>query len=122
MGGWGGEGGDFLGYNLKQNEAQSVRNISANKGVNQRSKDVTQTQQQRPESPTVALTWHASKHKVHKLHRYICTTGGVYVPCSTQTGGVYVPCSTHTGGVYVPCRTHTGGVYVPCSTHLYLWW
>ena len=28
-------------------------------------KDVTQTQQ-RPESPTVTLTWHASKHKLHK--------------------------------------------------------
>ena len=32
----------------------------------------THTQQQRPESPTVPLTWHASKYKVHKLHqRYI---------------------------------------------------
>ena len=29
-------------------------------------------QQQRPESPTVTLTWHACKYKVHKLHqRYI---------------------------------------------------
>ena len=35
---------------------------------NKRSKDVTQTQQQRPQSPTVTLTWHAGKHKVHKLH------------------------------------------------------
>ena len=26
------------------------------------------TQQQGPESPVVALTWHASKNKVHKLH------------------------------------------------------
>ena len=31
------------------------------KGVNQRTKDVTSTQKQRPESPTVTLTWHASK-------------------------------------------------------------
>ena len=38
------------------------------KGVNQRSKDVTQIQQQRAESPTVTLTWHASKYRVHKLH------------------------------------------------------
>ena len=30
------------------------------------SKDVTQTQE-RPESPTVTLTWHASQAKVHKL-------------------------------------------------------
>ena len=34
----------------------------------------TQTQQQRSESLTVTLTWHASKYKVHKLHqRYILT-------------------------------------------------
>ena len=36
------------------------------------SKDVTQTQQQRPESPTVTLTWHVSKCKAYKLcERYI---------------------------------------------------
>ena len=35
-------------------------------------KDVTRTEQQRPESPTVSLTWHSSKYKVHKLDpRYI---------------------------------------------------
>ena len=38
--------------NLKQNEAQSSRADSTHKGVNQRSKDVTQAQQQRPKSPT----------------------------------------------------------------------
>ena len=32
-------------------------------------KKITQAQQQRPESPTVTLTWHASKYKVHKLHQ-----------------------------------------------------
>ena len=42
---------------------------STHKGVNQCSKGVTQTQQQRPESPSVTLTWHASKYKVHKLHQ-----------------------------------------------------
>ena len=31
---------------------------------------------QRPESPTVTLTWHACKYKVHKLHqRYILLFG-----------------------------------------------
>ena len=35
---------------------------STHKGINQSSKCVTQAQQQRPESPTVALTWHASKY------------------------------------------------------------
>ena len=31
----------------------------------------TQTQQQRPESPTISLSWHASKYKVHKLHHIL---------------------------------------------------
>ena len=45
---------------------------STHKGVNQRSKYETQVRQQRPESPTVTLTWHACKYKVRKLHqRYI---------------------------------------------------
>ena len=30
---------------------------------------MTQTQQQRPESPTVTPTWHASKDKAHKVHQ-----------------------------------------------------
>ena len=60
----------FAVTNLKQNEAQSARAQSTHKGVNQRSKYITQVQQQRPESPTVTLTWHACKYKVHKL-RYI---------------------------------------------------
>ena len=45
------------------------------KGVNQRSKDVTQMQQQRPELPTVALTCHATKCKVHKLHKMYILCG-----------------------------------------------
>ena len=50
----------------------NCRQKSTHKGLNQRSTDVTQVQQQRPESPTVTLTWHACKYKVHKLHkRYI---------------------------------------------------
>ena len=45
--------------------------LSAHKAVNYRSKYVTQVQQ-RPESPTVTLTWNACKYEVHKLHqRYI---------------------------------------------------
>ena len=30
---------------------------------------LTPTQQQRPESPTITLTWHAGKHKVHQPHQ-----------------------------------------------------
>ena len=72
---------------MKQNEALSARAESTLKGVNQRSKAVTQTpQQHRSDSPTVTLTWHASRYKVHKLHqRYLtCSTGasdGVSVAC-----------------------------------------
>ena len=66
--GWGGGGGGRkeVGnkkFNVfsdqKQNEVQSARAEPAHKGGNQRSKYVTQTQKQRPESPTVTLTWHA---------------------------------------------------------------
>ena len=32
-------------------------------------------QQQRPQYPTVTLTWHASKYKVHKLHQRILSPG-----------------------------------------------
>ena len=47
------------------------RDILTYEGINQRSKYATQVQQ-RPESPTVTLTWRACKYKVHKLHqRYI---------------------------------------------------
>ena len=48
---------------LKQNEAHNACAESAHKGVNKWSKEATQTQQ-RPESPTVTLTWHASKYKI----------------------------------------------------------
>ena len=66
--------------NLKQNQAQNARTETTLKEVNQRSKDVTQTQQQRPELPTVTLTWHASKHKVHKLHqKYILCVEFMYL-------------------------------------------
>ena len=47
-------------------------------GVNQRLKYVRQVQQ-RPEPPTVTLTWHACKYKVHKLHqRYILHVCGLH--------------------------------------------
>ena len=47
---------------------------------NRRSKYATQVQQ-RPESPTVTLAWHACKYKVHKLHRRCIDpfVGGVHV-------------------------------------------
>ena len=46
---------------LKQNEAQSTHAESVCKGVNLCSEVITQTQQQRPESPAVTLTWHVCK-------------------------------------------------------------
>ena len=64
--------GPSVGINNNGYNEHFVQKQSAHDGVNQRSKDVTQTQQQRPESPAVTLTWHASKYKVHELHqRYI---------------------------------------------------
>ena len=48
---------------------ESLCEQSVNKGVDSRSKDVTQTQQQKPESPTITLTWHAGKYKVHNSTR-----------------------------------------------------
>ena len=48
-------------FNLKQSEGQSARAGSTNKGANLRSNYLTQVRQQRSESPTVTLTWHACK-------------------------------------------------------------
>ena len=45
---------------------------STHKEFNQHLKYVTPVQHQRPELPTVTLSWHVCKYKVHKLHqRYI---------------------------------------------------
>ena len=49
---------------LKQNEAQSACRESLNKGVNKHSHKHSIKDQ----SSMVTVTWHASKHKVHKLH------------------------------------------------------
>ena len=46
-----------------------VFSLSTHRGVNQRSRDVRQTQQ-RPGPPTVTLTWHASKLQGNKRHQY----------------------------------------------------
>ena len=56
------------------------------KGVNWHSKYITQVQQQRPKSPTVILTRHACKYKVHKLHQR-------YIPPKTMapSGRMYMP-------------------------------
>ena len=72
---------------LKWNEAQSAPAESTHKGVKLCSKDVAQ--QQRPESPTVTLTWQVREYKVHKLHqRYILYVySGVYVPCIYMHAG-----------------------------------
>ena len=53
---------------------------STNKGVNQRSKHVTQVQQQRPESPTIPLTWHACKGNVIGAEKVLFV--GASVPLS----------------------------------------
>ena len=52
---------EHVGYDVGLNVLRCPADIfeSTHKGVNQCSKDVTQTQQQRPEWPTVTFTWHA---------------------------------------------------------------
>ena len=53
------------------------------KGLNQRSNDVTRTQSQRRVSPTVTLTSHASKYKVHN---YIKSTKSTMAGKPAQFG------------------------------------
>ena len=52
---------EHVGYDVGLNVFRCRADIleSTHKGVNQRPKDVTQTQQQRPEWPTVTFTLHA---------------------------------------------------------------
>ena len=74
--------GVLIHFDANQNEAKSACAVSTDKGVNWRSKYVTQVQQQRPASPTVTLTCHACKYEVHQLHQRYSkrTSGRVYVP------------------------------------------
>ena len=66
-----------------------------NKGGSQYSKDVTRTQQQRPESPMATLTWRASKYKVHQLtERYILEFCGVIPSCFVLSRPNIFPSST----------------------------
>ena len=53
----------------KDVDGDCSQSYSASKGVNQRSKDATRAQQQRPESPTISRTWYASEYTVHKLYQ-----------------------------------------------------
>ena len=72
----------------KSNKISAVQNQPMHKGVNWRLEDVTQTQQQRSELPTVTLTRHASKYKVHKFHhRYVLS-------CTNFTNTTTIPWCT----------------------------
>ena len=64
---------------MKQNEAHGACAEPTQRGVKKRSRNVTQTQQQRPESPTVTLTRHASKYTVLKLRQ-------CYIPFVSRFG------------------------------------
>ena len=78
----------FITTYLKQNETQSARAESTHKGVNQRSKYAAQVQQ-RPESPTVTLTWHACKYKIHKLHQRCSLMELMYLVFTRMPGESY---------------------------------
>ena len=68
-------------WNKSETERGPERSYRINtKGVNYRSKYVPQTQQQRPESPSVNLTWHT------------CYTRCINF---TRSSGVSVPCNLH---------------------------
>ena len=65
--------------------------IESTKGVSYRSVNVIRTQQQKYESPTVTLTWHASKFKVNKLQKG-CPPMAYIIPSVSGTlvdAGVY---------------------------------
>ena len=57
---------------MTEKEMKLNKPLGKNQHTNQ-TKDVSQTQQQRPESPKVTPTWHASKYKVYI---YINSTRG----------------------------------------------
>ena len=59
----------FTKNETEQGPEDSCKINTLHKGVNQCLKNVTQAQQQKPELPSVTLTWHASKYKVHQLHQ-----------------------------------------------------
>ena len=69
---------------LKQNKAHSVRAEATHKGVNQLSKYVTQVQQQRPELPTVTITWHVCKYTAAQVF--------IVVPGLRILSADYLPC------------------------------
>ena len=55
---------------LSKTESRSVQQRAINTALHRQG-----TQQQRPDSPTVTLTWYASKPKVHKPHQRYRETG-----------------------------------------------
>ena len=65
----------------------NLKTFPTHKGVDQRSKDVTHVQQQRPESPTVTLTWLACKYKVH-----VKTPPEVHPQNITFSKTIHLPC------------------------------
>ena len=84
-----------------------------------RSKYRTQVQQQRPESPTVTLTWHACKYKVHKHHhRYILC--GFFVVVVVVVGGVFCRLALWTRKVL--CGSFLCAIYKFSFIHSFLFY
>ena len=85
------------GQGLQQNEDQSASCAqSTNKRVNYHSKDATQTQHQRPQSPTVwpSPSIRVSTRDINSTRRYLCE---VYVPLVEFMHLVftYTPCESY---------------------------
>ena len=96
---------------------------STHKGVNQHSKYVTQGQQ-KPESPTLTLTWNTCKYNVCKLpQRYVLNLEDVPCTVLNYEDVTYFECwLTPLGFDSAPCsgpRSVSGLLY--CKTWI-LWW
>ena len=64
------------------------------KGGNRSSKDATSAQQQRPESPTVTLAWHANKYSKVQTHKRFKRTLFIRTKYNMQFFGV-IPLSSY---------------------------
>ena len=88
--------GNFTGWSSEGvNLPPRHSSESAHKGVNSRSKYVTQVQQQRPESPAVTLTWHASQIWIRTRPRALvqwATRVFVVVLVLRVSSAHYLPC------------------------------
>ena len=85
-------------WNKSETERGPERSYRINtKGVNYRSKDVTQVQQQRPESPSLTLTWHtcytsyinSTRDTSSAVHQHVPVVEYMYLVFTRMPGESY---------------------------------